>query len=129
MSARHGRRQTLWDEAILPMIECCVPMPEWTRSSRPNGARVGSSCGHVGMVRDHETGTLNREEFMGSKPSHAIPSNRPESGGADRNERQEKSGLLEREKQELAKSEESKREGRRDEGSDRMTGDKGELND
>jgi len=81
------------------------------------------------MVRDHETGTLNREEFMGSKPSHAIPSNRPESGGADRNERQEKSGLLEREKQELAKSEESKREERRDEGSDRMTGDKGELND
>jgi len=66
---------------------------------------------------------------MGSKPSHAIPSNRPESGGADRNERQEKSGLLEREKQELAKSEESKREERRDEGSDRMTGDKGELND
>ena len=66
---------------------------------------------------------------MGSKPSHAIPSNRPESGGADRDERQEKSGLLEREKQELAKSEESKREERRDEGSDRMTGDKGELND
>ena len=67
---------------------------------------------------------------MGSKPSHAIPSNRPESGGADRNDLQEKSGLLEREKQELAKSEESKRDPRqRDEGSDRMTGDKGELND
>ena len=67
---------------------------------------------------------------MGSKPSHAIPSNRPESGGADRNELQEKSGLLEREKQEFAKSEESKRDAaRQDEGSDRMTGDKGELND
>ena len=66
---------------------------------------------------------------MGSKPSHAIPSNRPESGGANRNEVQEKSGLLEREKQEFAKSEESKREGGRDEGSDRVTGDKGELND
>ena len=67
---------------------------------------------------------------MGSKPSHAIPSNRPESGGADRNELQEKSGLLEREKQELAKSEESKRDAAHgDEGSDRMTGDKGELND
>ena len=67
---------------------------------------------------------------MGSKPSHAIPSNRPESGGADRNDLQEKSGLLEREKQEFAKSEESKRDpSRRDEGSDRTTGDKGELND
>jgi len=68
---------------------------------------------------------------MGSKPSHAIPSNRPESGGADRDQLQEKSGLLEREKQEFAKSEESKRDAtrRRDEGSDRMTGDKGELND
>jgi len=66
---------------------------------------------------------------MGSKPSHAIPSNRPESGGTDRDERQEKSGLLDREKQEFAKSEESKRENRREEGSDRMTGDKGELNE
>ena len=67
---------------------------------------------------------------MGSKPSHAIPSNRPESGGADRNDIQEKSGLLEREKQELAKSEESKRDAARgDKGSDRVTGDKGELND
>jgi hypothetical protein len=67
---------------------------------------------------------------MGSKPSHAMPSNRPESGGADRDMLQEKSGLLEREKQEFAKSEEAKRDkNRRDEGSDRVTGDKGELND
>jgi hypothetical protein len=67
---------------------------------------------------------------MGGKPSNAIPSNRPESGGADRDQLQEKSGLLEREKQEYAKSEEAKRDARRrDEGSDRMTGDKGELND
>jgi len=59
-----------------------------------------------------------------------MPSNRPESGGADRDERQEKSGLLEREKQEFAKSEESKRDAQqRDEGSDRMSGDKGELNE
>ena len=67
---------------------------------------------------------------MGSKPSHAIPSNRPESGGANRDDIQEKSGLLEREKQELAKSEQAKRDPRRsDEGSDGVTGDKGELND
>lgn len=67
---------------------------------------------------------------MGSKPSHAMQSNRPESGGADYKEKQEKSGLLDREKQEFAKSEESKRDAQqRDEGSDRMTGDKGELNE
>jgi hypothetical protein len=67
---------------------------------------------------------------MGSKPSHAIPSNRPETGGADRDDLQEKSGLLEREKQQFAKSEEAKRDAtRRDEGSDRSSGDKGELSD
>ena len=72
---------------------------------------------------------------MGSKPSHAMGSNRPESGGADHNDQQEKSGLLDREKQELAKSEESKRDAsardprHRDEGSDGMSGDKGELNE
>ena len=67
---------------------------------------------------------------MGSKPSHAMQSNRPESGGADHDDQQEKSGLLEREKQEFAKSEEAKRDARqRDEGSDRMSGDKGELNE
>ena len=67
---------------------------------------------------------------MGSKPSHAMQSNRPESGGADHDDQQEKSGLLEREKQEFAKSEEAKRDVRqRDEGSDRMSGDNGELNE
>ena len=65
---------------------------------------------------------------MGSKPSHAMQSNRPESGGADHNDQQEKSGLLDREKQEFAKSEEAKRDTRaRDEGSDRTSGDEGEL--
>jgi hypothetical protein len=67
---------------------------------------------------------------MGGKPSNAIPSNRPESGGADRDELQEKSGLLEREKQEFAQSEQSKRERRsRHEGSDRIPGEEGELNE
>lgn len=41
---------------------------------------------------------------MGSKPSNSFQSNRPESGGADRDERLEKSGILEREKQEFAAS-------------------------
>lgn len=67
---------------------------------------------------------------MGGKPSHAIPSNRPESGGANRDEVQEKSGLLEREKQELAAADKAKRDpSLQDEGSDGHTGDKGELQD
>ena len=35
---------------------------------------------------------------MGGKPSNQIPSNRPESGGADRDNAKETSGLLERSK-------------------------------
>lgn len=46
---------------------------------------------------------------MGSKPQHAIPSNRPESGGADKDGLKEQSGLLEKSKQEFALSEEQKR--------------------
>lgn len=49
---------------------------------------------------------------MGGKPSNAMQSNRPESGGADYKEQQEKSGLLDREKQELAQSEREKHEAR-----------------
>lgn len=47
---------------------------------------------------------------MGAKPSHALPSNRPESGGADKDMRQEKSGILEREKAEFAASQKEKEE-------------------
>ena len=50
------------------------------------------------------------EELMGSKPSHALPSNRPESGGTDRDDIREESGLLERDKQEFAKKEAEKRD-------------------
>jgi hypothetical protein len=62
-----------------------------------------------------------------------MPSNRPESGGADKDMRQEKSGLLEREKQEFAASEKAKHESRpgaagNAEG-DRQSGDDGELSD
>ena len=49
---------------------------------------------------------------MGAKPSHALPSNRPESGGADKDMRQEKSGILEREKAEFAASQKEKEESR-----------------
>jgi hypothetical protein len=47
---------------------------------------------------------------MGSKPSHAQPSNRPESGGTDRNDIREKSGLQERDKQAFAQQEAEKRD-------------------
>ena len=39
---------------------------------------------------------------MSPKPSHQIPSNRPEAGGADKDERLEKSGILEREQERFA---------------------------
>ena len=39
---------------------------------------------------------------MGIKPSNNMQSDRPESGGADRDELREKSGLLERDKQKVA---------------------------
>lgn len=39
---------------------------------------------------------------MGTKPSNNFQSDRPESGGADRDGEREKSGLLEREKQKFA---------------------------
>ena len=39
---------------------------------------------------------------MGTKPSNNFQSDRPESGGADRNGERENNGLLEREKEKLA---------------------------
>ena len=39
---------------------------------------------------------------MGTKPSNNFQSDRPESGGADRDSERENSGLLEREKQKFA---------------------------
>jgi hypothetical protein len=72
---------------------------------------------------------------MGGKPSHAMQSNRPESGGADKDNHIEAPGLLEREKQEFAKSEEAKRDatqaeaGQREERSGPIPGDVRESND
>lgn len=47
---------------------------------------------------------------MGGKASNNLKSNRPESGGANKNERQEKSGLLDREKNEFAAAQKEKEE-------------------
>lgn len=49
---------------------------------------------------------------MGSKPSNNFQSDRPESGGADRNMEREKSGLLEREKERFAVDEQARRASR-----------------
>ena len=49
---------------------------------------------------------------MGGKPSNAMQSNRPESGGADRDEIHEKSGILERDKNKFAAKEQEKSESR-----------------
>ena len=64
---------------------------------------------------------------MGSKPSNAMQSNRPESGGADHDEQREKSGLLDRDKEQLAQSDAAKREtSDADERSDRLPGEESE---
>jgi hypothetical protein len=49
---------------------------------------------------------------MGTKPSNNFQRDRPESGGADRDQERERSGLLERDKQAFAESEHDKRERR-----------------
>lgn len=49
---------------------------------------------------------------MGGKPSNSMQSNRPESGGADKDERLEKSGILEREKNAFATEQKEKSESR-----------------
>ncbi|MDB4891485.1 MAG: hypothetical protein JWL61_3340 [Gemmatimonadetes bacterium] len=46
---------------------------------------------------------------MGGKPSNNLQSDRPESGGADRDMEREKSGLLEREKENFAEEQVEKR--------------------
>ena len=46
---------------------------------------------------------------MGAKPSSNLQSDRPESGGADKDMQREKSGLLERDKATFAEEEQAKR--------------------
>ncbi len=53
---------------------------------------------------------------MGGKPSNQIPSDRPESGGSDKDSLKESSGLLERSKQEFAAADQKKRADRNEKG-------------
>jgi len=65
---------------------------------------------------------------MGSKPSHAQPSNRPESGGTDPDEQREKSGLLDRDKERFAESEAAKKTGNTEQTGGRAPGEEGGEN-
>ena len=47
---------------------------------------------------------------MGSKPSNNFQSDRPESGGADKDMEHEKSGLLERDKEKFAIEQQARRD-------------------
>jgi hypothetical protein len=47
---------------------------------------------------------------MGSKPSNNFQSDRPESGGADKDMAREKSGLLDRDKEKFAIEQQARRE-------------------
>ena len=51
---------------------------------------------------------------MGGKAPHFIPSNRPESGGSDKDGIRESSGLLDREKNEFAAAEQEKQQEKHD---------------
>ena len=52
---------------------------------------------------------------MGSKASNFFQSDRPESGGADKDMQREKSGLLERDKERFAAEQQKRDEQRREE--------------
>ena len=51
---------------------------------------------------------------MGGKAPNFIPSNRPESGGTDKDCKREKSGLLEREKNDFAAADQEKQNTKHD---------------
>jgi len=61
------------------------------------------------MLPDSLMRTFSMEHGMGSKASNFFQSDRPESGGADKDMLREKSGLIERDKERFA-SEQAKRE-------------------
>ncbi|MGZ6114625.1 MAG: hypothetical protein ACXWM9_08415 [Gemmatimonadaceae bacterium] len=56
-----------------------------------------------------EAGSTRARYAVGSKPSNIFQMDRPESGGADRKEEREASGLLDREKQKFAKAQATKK--------------------
>ena len=66
--------------------------------------------GRGGTLPDSRLSDLIMEHHIGGKPDHAMESNRPESGGADKDDVRLKSGLLERDKQKFAQEESEERQ-------------------
>ena len=62
------------------------------------------------MLPDTVGGTFSMEQGMGSKPSNNFQSDRPESGGADKDMSREKSGLPDRDKERFAQEQAQRRE-------------------
>lgn len=81
------------------------------RSTPPTGDRFEirrirrRSHGPDGTLRDFLRVTPIMEHGMGGKASNNLQSNRPESGGADKDMQREKSGLLDRDKERFAAEE------------------------
>jgi hypothetical protein len=63
-----------------------------------------------GTLPDTKCFTLNTEYRMGSKPSNNFQSDRPESGGADKDMEREKSGLLDLDREKFAIEHQARRE-------------------
>ena len=69
-------------------------------STRDSGSGFLSAGG---MLSDSMAGTFSMEHGMGSKASNFFQSDRPESGGADKDMLREKSGLADRDKERFAR--------------------------
>jgi hypothetical protein len=61
------------------------------------------------MLPDSLVWTFSMEHSMGSKPSNNFQSDRPESGGADKDMSREKSGLPDRDKERFAEEQAKRR--------------------
>jgi hypothetical protein len=70
------------------------------------------ASGRIGTKPALSRGLTDAEQTMGSKASNFFQSDRPESGGADKDMQREKSGLLELDKERFA-AEQQKRDERR----------------
>jgi hypothetical protein len=65
-------------------------------------AQLAAFMQHSRTVITSTTPSKCARELMGTKPSNNFQSDRPESGGADRQDERESSGLLARDKQKFA---------------------------
>jgi hypothetical protein len=71
-------------------------------------------AGPVGTKPAFLSGNFDTEHDMGGKASNFLQSDRPESGGADKDMQREKSGLLERDKERFAAEQQERQEQHRE---------------